>query len=580
MNKELLRYKEMDAEKLAAELDYFFRQNYKQYSSLFHSPTEKEKDLYDKLMQGRFVGIKKLLEDMGQDENSYLMKHLTQHENNYPMDLYFIYQVKRECARDYLFERYDFLQKRGLSVDSDNYEIAYSAELTPADSLENIFAEFNLNHPADFRGHSLSVSDVVIFRENGKETAYYCDGVGFKEVPEFFKESPNIIEQKDEKELRSDINSPTGDELDMCFEIAYNIDEHLSLYSGEYRTYFPDLDGEPPREIIADAMLEAKTAVIKKMLNNTPHENSLVLLQQLSEYEKAYPKNHYEIYRLKPEYEGKCSCKVDKQRNDREYISCDMYNLIASVPLHKEMTPKGIELSEIVKDCFTNDRYIPNTRDIIVINFNGIEKAYFREMKDYVEVPEFVSVHTRSAARSNYRGYTAFIGADEKVYLGRTENYLYNEKNGFLPFYNNSDNSLVYITENQKMFPFLYGSGWVVSQQAMIDCGAFTEKDYAEYAALNEGILSDLDKIREIRFDGECFSYPVFDRAKGAINYLETAEKTVEQNYNQIDGQINNKPLEERTQNKPSIKQQLQAGKKEHGEQGEHKPPRFSPPEL
>ena len=129
MDKELLRYKSMDAEKLAAELDYFFRQNYEKYSSYFHNPSEKEKDLYNKLMQGRFVGIKKLLEDMGQGEHSYLINRLTQHENNYPMDLYLIYQVKRDFARDYLFENYDVLAKRGLKVDSDHYELTYSAEL-------------------------------------------------------------------------------------------------------------------------------------------------------------------------------------------------------------------------------------------------------------------------------------------------------------------------------------------------------------------------------------------------------------------------------------------------------------------
>ena len=87
MDKELLRYTSMDAEKLAAELDYFFRQNYEKNSSYFHNPSEKEKDLYNKLMQGRFVCIKILLEDMGQGEHSYLMNRLTQHENNYPMDL-------------------------------------------------------------------------------------------------------------------------------------------------------------------------------------------------------------------------------------------------------------------------------------------------------------------------------------------------------------------------------------------------------------------------------------------------------------------------------------------------------------
>ena len=524
MDKELLRYKSMDAEKLAAELDYFFRQNYEKYSSYFHNPSEKEKDLYDKLMQGRFVGIKKLLEDMGQGEHSYLMNRLTQHENNYPMDLYLIYQIKREFARDYLFEKYDILTNRGLKVDSDHYELTYSAELTPADTLESIYTEFNLNHPSDFRGHSLSISDIVVLRENEKEKAFYCDSVGFQEVPEFFKESEIIVEPKDEKELRSDLNSPTDDELDMCFDIAFNIDEHLRKYSDEYRTLFPDFLEQPGKEAVADAMLTGKTLVIKKALGEIEHENSPILLKQLAEYEKAYPKDHFEIYTLKPEYRTNCPYSVYKQRANRDYINRDMYEIIASVPMSNDKTPMQIEATEVIKNSFTNDRYVPDTRDIIVTNFNGIEKAYFRERKEYVEVPEFVGVHIRSAVISNYRGYTAFIGTDDKVYLGRSENYLHNKENGFLPFYNNTDNSLVFISDNEKMYAFLYGSGWIVSQQEMIEHGAFSLKDYAEYAALNEGVLSGFDKTREIKFDGKSFSYPVFDRTKKASIRQQLAE--------------------------------------------------------
>lgn len=135
-----------------------------------------------------------------------------------------------------------------------------------------------------------------------------------------------------------------------------------------------------------------------------------------------------------------------------------------------------------------------------------------------------MSVHIRSAVISNYRGYTAFIGTDDKVYLGRSENYLHNKENGFLPFYNNTDNSLVFISDNEKMYAFLYGSGWIVSQQEMIEHGAFSLKDYAEYAALNEGVLSGFDKTREIKFDGKSFSYPVFDRTKKASIRQQLAE--------------------------------------------------------
>lgn len=524
MDKELLRYKSTDAEKLAAELDYFFRQNYEKYSSYFHNPSEKEKDLYDKLMQGRFVGIKKLLEDMGQGEHSYLMNRLTRHETNYPMNLYLIYQVKREFARDYLFERYDILADRGLKVDSDHYELAYSAELTPADTLDSIHTEFNLNHPSDFRGHSLSISDIVVLRENEKEKAFYCDGVGFREVSEFFKEPEITIEQKTEQELRSDVSSSTDEELDMCFDIAFNIDEHLRKYSDEYRTLFPDFLEQPSKEVVADAMLTGKTIVIKKALCEIEHKNSAVLLKQLAEYERAYPKNHFEIYTLKPKYRSNCPYAVDKQRANRDYVNRDMYEVIASVPMNSNKTPMQIEATELIKNSFTNDKYVPDTRDIIVTNFNGIEKAYFRERKEYVEVPEFVGVHIRSAAISNYRGYTAFIGTDDKVYLGRSENYLHNKENGFLPFYNNTDNSLVFISDNEKMYAFLYGSGWIVSQQEMIEHGAFSLKDYAEYAALNDGILSVLDKIRKIKFDDKNFSYPVFDRTKKVSIRRQLAE--------------------------------------------------------
>ena len=128
------------------------------------------------------------------------------------------------------------------------------------------------------------------------------------------------------------MSSPTDVELDMCFDIAFNIDEHLRKNSPEYRTLFPDIDEQTNKELIADAMLTARTVAIKKMLSEIEHENSSALLKQLAEYEKAYPKNHFEIYTLKTEYRSKCPYAVDKQRANRDYINRDMYEIIASVP--------------------------------------------------------------------------------------------------------------------------------------------------------------------------------------------------------------------------------------------------------
>ena len=63
--------------------------------------------------------------------------------------------------------------------------MVYAAELSPGETLEDIYTRFNTDHPEDFRGHSLSVSDVVVLHEKGSDTAYYVDSIGFKEVPDF-----------------------------------------------------------------------------------------------------------------------------------------------------------------------------------------------------------------------------------------------------------------------------------------------------------------------------------------------------------------------------------------------------------
>ena len=103
-------------------------------------------------------------------------------------DTFTIYQLKREDAtRDYRFEPYDRLQAAGLAVDPAHYEPVYSGPMTPGMTLENIYTRFNLDHPQDFKGHSLSVSDVVVVQQGGQSTAHYVDSFGYKQVPEFLQ---------------------------------------------------------------------------------------------------------------------------------------------------------------------------------------------------------------------------------------------------------------------------------------------------------------------------------------------------------------------------------------------------------
>ena len=119
-------------------------------------------------------------------------------------DSFSIYQLKRgDETRDLRFEPYDRLTATGHAVNPANYDLIYSAPLAPGTSLEAIFTRFNIDHPKDFKGHSLSVSDVVVLHQNGQDTAHYVDSIGYRQTPEFLqpqnylKHVEDIVEQND-----------------------------------------------------------------------------------------------------------------------------------------------------------------------------------------------------------------------------------------------------------------------------------------------------------------------------------------------------------------------------------------------
>ena len=139
-------------------------------------------------------------------------------------DTFSIYQLKRgDETRDFRFEPYDRLAATGRTADQANYDLIYTAELTPGTSLEDIYTRFNIDHPKDFRGRSLSISDVVVLHQNGQDTAHYVDSSGYRQVPEFLqppeKENPlkhveDTIEQNDNHFDGIINNTPSVDELE------------------------------------------------------------------------------------------------------------------------------------------------------------------------------------------------------------------------------------------------------------------------------------------------------------------------------------------------------------------------------
>ena len=112
----------------------------------------------------------------------------------YEGNCFAIYQVSRYDPQNVCFMNLDWLTSHNLTVDRNNYDLIYTASLDGSGStieqLEGLYERFNLQKPVDFHSPSMSVSDIVAIRQNGQVSCYYCDSVGFTEIPGFLPDNP------------------------------------------------------------------------------------------------------------------------------------------------------------------------------------------------------------------------------------------------------------------------------------------------------------------------------------------------------------------------------------------------------
>ena len=109
-----------------------------------------------------------------------------------PQDAFLIYQIRRGGELDaYRFMNYDYLQSKGVTPERGGYDAIYTGGFmdygNARTNLDMIYQRFNMDHPADFKGHSLSVSDIVALKQNGVVSCHYVDSIGFRELPNFLK---------------------------------------------------------------------------------------------------------------------------------------------------------------------------------------------------------------------------------------------------------------------------------------------------------------------------------------------------------------------------------------------------------
>ena len=339
-------------------------------------------------------------------------------------DAFGIYQLKDgDGMRDYRFEPYDRLQAAGLSVEATNYNLVYTAELTPGTSLEDIYTRFNTDHPEDFKGHSLSVSDIVVLHQNGENTAHYVDRIGYRDVPEFLRGQVQQI-TPDGLMTGEQITTPRGSfsvtamSREQMKAAGYGV--HHQSEDGKYLimgngTRAFAVAAEPPENYLkaAEQTTEQNGNMIDGIINNTPAADGL-------------------------------------EAATGEQISLEQY----AKTIQQEETAAEPDIARIT-----------------------------------------------AASKSRYDGMVALFTIDDKIHIGKSENY---DNKGH---YDNSDNSLLYVSDCQHAFTFLTSEGCIHPQDEALKQGIYTQEDYKEFARITDFLAqAGFTPEKEFCFDGKPFS--------------------------------------------------------------------------
>ena len=345
---------------IAFDMDEFFRQNDPQYAAEHPEAHAAKEEIYESLMAGRISALDEKLAALGQTQEDYLpseiekFKDATGYEEfldfdpaevkaalenpdksridemlafaekaereymaeaaayvqtpadiaeqaqTVPRDAFSIYQLKSgNETLDYRFEPLDAIRNNGLSVKPENYEQVYTAPLTEKDSLESIYTRFNIDRPADFKGHSLSVSDIVVLHQDGKDTAHYCDRFGFSQVPEFLqpeRAAEVTIPTPDQMATQERINTPRGsfcvtnmtrEQMEVAgYGVHHQSDDGKYLIMGNGTRAFAVLAEQPEKDNplrTAEMTLEDDYGMIDGVINNGRRGEELEKAQEYAE---------------------------------------------------------------------------------------------------------------------------------------------------------------------------------------------------------------------------------------------------------------------------------------------------------
>lgn len=139
---------------------------------------------------------------------------------------YAIYQIAGNAkGREYAFMGMDFVTSHGMTVQGADYAYIYGGLLSENDTLDSLYQTFNINHPENYTGHSLSVSDVVVVQRNGEAKAYYVDSFGFKELPDFVQQRIQEAEMNHKREDSMITLDTTGVKIEQHEGLWHTVDK-------------------------------------------------------------------------------------------------------------------------------------------------------------------------------------------------------------------------------------------------------------------------------------------------------------------------------------------------------------------
>ena len=216
-----------------------------------------------------------------------------------------IYQIRDDSpGENYAFMNMSFIESHGMQIKKEDYKLVYVGELSGNMSLDDIFERFNIDRPEDFRGHSLSVSDIVVLNDGEKVIAHFVDSISFEQLDSFL----NLEEQ-----VLSELSYAVGERYFAIQRTEEGYD--YSFYDEDFRL----MDGgvyendEIPIEEAVEELEEANYNMIDNVLNNMPPKKEPYLeyfatkcdeFHDMGAYEKSTDVNQiaavYEKYRENP----------------------------------------------------------------------------------------------------------------------------------------------------------------------------------------------------------------------------------------------------------------------------------------